>query len=242
MQQISEGEQKTRKKTRTATATETTIETTTSTFSSDFSSPAPQQLTSSARSSVSETTKKSLDMLTQQLAQQVMEKRDQIARQKSGQQEEKKRKLFHEPNSKLKFKSVPRVKTSVKKCAKEAIVQGNSKEKGSELNKIPRDFGSLAIEPLEAYDLPRKIIRIENEGDKSYFNVLDELMKNSATNASQYVEAYTSLLNLEEAAETLDLERYDQKSLQLVYSNSGKKFQIRKDVSPNVKFKKTSFF
>lgn len=105
-----------------------------------------------------------------------------------------------------------------------------------ELDKVPGGFGNLSLDRLKTHNVPHKIIRIENKKDTGYLTNLQQIVNEAATISQKYNQAYTDLLYLEEAAETLDLLQYDQNSVKLSYSKDGKIFKIRKDVSETVPF------
>lgn len=211
----------------------------------------------------SDPTRKTMDLLIQQ----VMEQKDQYVREQAGQEEGRKRKNLHE--SKAKSKLLLKTKTyRSQKCAKEGKPLSNQKsikkrkfdiheinnsktttepqkkrakiKHTIESNDFPSDlpdgFGNLLLEKLESYILPQQALQTEKRGDPSYPNEIKRIIKDAVTNQPRYIQVYTALLNLEEAAETLQLQRYNQKHLKFKYSNSGRIFQMKKDVSNNVMF------
>lgn len=135
---------------------------------------------------------------------------------------------------------VAKIKTIAKKPNENQNVKRKSNESHSELPKpakisrntqisaIPVDFGSLRLEALDGYDIPREIFRIENNQDNSYASTIEYMVQNSTSNRFDYIQAYTALLHLEEAAEIVSLKKYNQ-IIQLAH-RSGKTFQIRNDV------------
>lgn len=88
----------------------------------------------------------------------------------------------------------------------------------------------MQFDRFDDYDIPHKIVRIENGKDKSYLVELERLNKENATDCVAYIEIYTAMLHLEETAEMLLLKSYNQ-TVQLSYSNIGKIFKIKIKVS-----------
>lgn len=137
----------------------------------------------------------------------------------------------------LPLRSIPKKRT-VRIAEKDPIAEtkksSEPKAKKAKVDEIPDGFGSLNLKKLETHHVPLKIVRVENGKDPSYLLELEQIVDDSATKSKEYYQAYTDLLNLEEAAETLELKQYDQKSLQLSYSKVGKIFKIKKAVSKTV--------
>lgn len=91
------------------------------------------------------------------------------------------------------------------------------------------DFGRLLSQPMGRYVIPDKIFQIETGKDVSHLSKINELVNKSGSNRSAYIQAYTAFLHLEEAAEVLQIKKYEQ-TVRLSYCNS-RIFRIKKDVS-----------
>lgn len=100
-----------------------------------------------------------------------------------------------------------------------------------ELNDVPDDFGYLLMEQLKEHILPQNILNLEKNTDASYFSYLERIMNEARTKSKEYVEGYSALIYLENAAEMLNLQSYNQTCLKFVYSRIGRIFKIKKNVS-----------
>lgn len=132
--------------------------------------------------------------------------------------------------------SIVRLSRIPKKSYTEEIVTESIEPKSKKIkvqcNEIPDAFGQLKrIDAFDStYDLPDHIKKIENKTDMSYLAIIEEMIQHSALYSDKYVSAYMALLHLEEAAETMNIERYNQSSLKIHYSGVGRTFQIKIDV------------
>lgn len=101
----------------------------------------------------------------------------------------------------------------------------------SEIDEVPDGFGRLRLDRIDDFDIPIKIIKIEK--DKSHLTEVERLMEESESNCGAYVKAYSALLHLEEVAEMTSLKQYN-RSVRLTYSNTGKRFLIKIEVSDDL--------
>lgn len=125
----------------------------------------------------------------------------------------------------------PRKKLTKKRKENQSEKEPKEKKAKVEFNQIPYGFGFLSQDPLEKHDVPSKFVRIENGKDISSLQELQKMVKDATTDPKRYTEACRAFLYLEQAAEALNLERYNQKAIQLSYSKTGTLFQIKKSVS-----------
>lgn len=95
---------------------------------------------------------------------------------------------------------------------------------------MPNGFGNLILKTLQKNDVHAVYLKIEQGQNASFIKSLEEKIADGASDSASYIEAYKAMLNLEEAAETLNLQNFNQRSIQLTYSNFGKTFEIKKDV------------
>lgn len=100
-----------------------------------------------------------------------------------------------------------------------------------QLNGIPDGFGTLYLERVDGYDLPRQIMNVERKRDMTYLATIREMVENSLVDPLKYTEAYMALLHLEEAAEILNIQQYNQSSLKIHYTGHGRTFRIKIYVS-----------
>lgn len=102
------------------------------------------------------------------------------------------------------------------------------------IDDIPNGFGCLSLQRLGKRVLPDIFFQIEKglgrAQAKEILTSMEQKQSESTTNLSAYIEFYRAMLNMEEAAETLNIQKYNQRSVQLAYSNFGNKFEIKKDV------------
>lgn len=84
---------------------------------------------------------------------------------------------------------------------------------------------------MEEYFSPKVYFEIEDGTNKNELNKLKEAVADSAYNPPQYITAYKGLLHLEEVAEFLHLQKFNQLTLTLNYSNFGNIFELTKNVS-----------
>lgn len=95
---------------------------------------------------------------------------------------------------------------------------------------MPNGFGNLILKTLQKNDVHAVYLKIKQGQNASFIKSLEEKIADGASDSASYIEAYKAMLNLEEAAETLNLQNFNQRSIQLTYSNFGKTFEIKKDV------------
>lgn len=161
----------------------------------------------SARASVTDPTRKVMDLLIAQ----VMEQKEQYTRQQSVAQESKKREIIpkyvKEPKPSRKCREKPELESTSKPLKKKAKVNSTvvkpTVEPRVELNDVPDDFGYLLMEQLKEHILPQNILKIEKNTDASYFSCLERIMKEARTKSKEYIEGYSALIYLENAAEML---------------------------------------
>lgn len=126
----------------------------------------------------------------------------------------------------VRYRRIPVKKNLSVAISKISVDANSSKTNCKEAN----DFGQLCCERVESYTIPNKILQIENGSNVSHLTKINDLINRSQLNRSVYKQAYTALLELEEAAEALQLQNYNQ-TVQLTFSNCGRQFLIKNDVS-----------
>lgn len=92
-------------------------------------------------------------------------------------------------------------------------------------------FGNLKMMPLKKYDIPVEFSDIEKGIDASHLDVIRSAIDSSESNQIQYTYAYSALLYLTEAAESISLDDFNQNSIRMSYSRLGRTFQIKNSVS-----------
>lgn len=102
------------------------------------------------------------------------------------------------------------------------------------VNKTPCGFGQLRLDTIDGYDVPNKIFRIENGKDESYLVELERLSEKSPMDRNEYIQVFTALLQLEQAAEMMYIKRFN-RTVQLSFYND-KMFQIKVEVSDDYFF------
>lgn len=93
--------------------------------------------------------------------------------------------------------------------------------------KIPE----LRLKPLEKHHVRKEFLDIEQTQDSKQIAKIKDTIVSSSDDCSSYIAAYKKMLYLEQAAEVLNVEKYNQRSIQLSYSNAGNVFVIKKTVS-----------
>lgn len=142
-----------------------------------------------------------------------------------------------EPQSKFRLKSHPKLPRK-RKSNERSVGNKNAKRKEIQVSgnvkiKIaPRiEFADLKMTPLKTYYIPTKISDIERKIDQSFLPEIQQNMETSSIDPKTYVTAYAALLHLTEAAESVFMKDFDQKFIQLSYTNVGTTFKIKISVS-----------
>lgn len=65
-------------------------------------------------------------------------------------------------------------------------------------------FGSLLMDPLDVYSIPDEILALESNGNG--FEHFDQIMNTMRLNERSYFEAFTALIYMEEATESIRLQ------------------------------------
>lgn len=109
--------------------------------------------------------------------------------------------------------------------------KSKSEERCTKNVNVPDDFGVLKMEKLDDHDVPEDILKTEINQNNKYLSAINQMVQDSTTDRFRYTQAYTALLQLEEAAEVLSMRKYNQSFIQLSYVDTGRKFRIKTDVS-----------
>lgn len=149
------------------------------------------------------------------------------------------KKQFEQINAK-KTKSDTMLKIPIKRKSNVADMElnGESSEKATEpkekrskveLNEHFLDgFGQLSLEPLEKYDVSSIYFEIEKGQNASAMKVLEAEIAASTSDSTSYFNAYKKVLKLEEAAETIELQKFNLRSINLTYSKLGKFSKLKR--------------
>lgn len=116
--------------------------------------------------------------------------------------------------------------------SKKRILETKNPKKETKTNQ-PRsnhDIGILKMSNLVQYDVPAQFHAIEMKADTSYLDVIETNCKLSATGPENYKCAQQALLYLNEAAELITLQGYNQKHIR-ISSSTGHSFEIQISVS-----------
>lgn len=91
------------------------------------------------------------------------------------------------------------------------------------------EFRKLNLCSLKTYEVPAEYMNIEQAVPPQ---IIDLLRSTHLYRRSQslYINAYSTMIHLEEAAQALFLTQFNAKSVTLQYSGSGRDFSIRKNV------------
>lgn len=155
----------------------------------------------------------------------------------------RRKKPLGKPNVKITTKASTRASTKAsvtsKKRKSEKIVTKNEKpvKKAQEnlsqstMDNETLDFGNLKMTSLKQYEIPSAISNIEKNIDTTYLPILKRLIEASVSNSEKYISAYAALLYLTETADSISLQKFDQKKIRLSYSQVGTTFQIKNSVS-----------
>lgn len=90
-------------------------------------------------------------------------------------------------------------------------------------------FRNLKMVALKPYDVPADILNVEM-GENDTFLEAMKGMAQTRSNQTDYVKAYSTMIYLEEAAQSLGLLEFNQTSLRLS-RDAGHMFLIKNDVS-----------
>lgn len=170
----------------------------------------------------SDPTQKASEMLTKALLEQ--------QKMHAGKKNKSEAKCERKPYSGIKSKKRKLGKNLGKnatKPAKKAKIQQAISSQGT----IKNDFGCLKLVPLKKYEIPMVIVDIEKKIDVSYLYTIESNIEYSASDQEHYFHAYTALLYLNETAESIYLQEFNQQFIRLSYSQVGTTFQIKNSVS-----------
>lgn len=117
-----------------------------------------------------------------------------------------------------------------------------TKKPANEMNKIAKPkpkkmkieehtaLGNLRMSTVNDYAVPTYVAEIEKNIDNTHFPLIKYSIENSIKDADHYVNGHRALLHLVETAESLSVQQYNQKRIQLSFIKD-KTFKIKISVS-----------
>lgn len=88
------------------------------------------------------------------------------------------------------------------------------------------------MKPLVPHSIPDDILDIELKNITEALDILKEDMNRARTDQFQYIKSFTAMIHLNEAAESINVKKYDLQKVKIVlHSTLDRVFKIEYDVS-----------